>query len=278
MKEIERNLNKNFPNVCDWFVDNKLSIHFGEDKTKSILFGTKHRLNKVNSVEIKYGQIHIKQYHTVTYLGCLLDETLSGESMALKVINKISSRLRFLYRKNKFLSPPLRRLLCNSLIQPHFDYECSAWYLNLNKRLKSKSQILQNKCIRFCLNLNNRGHIGQKEFEQINWLPVNDRFKQIISSMSFKFCNNTSPPYMNDVFKPAGQANTTTRASLLKLNEPLRRTNHAQNNISYIAPIIWNNLPNSLKTTDNLNTNKHRVKEHFSHQIRNELNNINSYF
>ena len=183
MKEIERNLNKNFSNVCDWFVDNKLSIHFGEDKTKCILFGTKHRLNKVNSLEIKYGEIHIKQYHTVTYLGCLLDETLSGESMALKVINKINSRLRFLYRKNRFLSPPLRRLLCNSLIQPHFDYACSAWCPNLNKRLKSKLQILQNKCIRFYLNLNNRAHIGQKEFEQINWLPVNNRLKQIISSI-----------------------------------------------------------------------------------------------
>ena len=198
--------------------------------------------------------------------------------MALKVINKINSRLRFLYRKNRFLSPPLRRLLCNSLIQPHFDYACSAWYPNLNKRLKSKLQILQNKCIRFCLNLNNRAHIGQKEFEQINWLPVNDRFKQIISSMSFKFCNNTSPPYMNDVFKPAGQPNTTTRASLLKLNQPLRRTNHGQNNISYIAPIIWNNLSNSFKTTDNLNTYKHKVKEHFFHPIRNEAHNIYSYF
>ena len=147
VKEIERNLNKNFSNVCDWFVDNKLSIHFGEDKTKCILFGTKHRLNKVNSLEIKYGEIHIKQYHTVTYLGCLLDETLSGESMALKVINKINSRLRFLYRKNRYLSLPLCRLLSNSLMQLHFDYTCSAWYPNLNKRLKSKLQILKNECI-----------------------------------------------------------------------------------------------------------------------------------
>ena len=65
--------------------------------------------------------------------------------------------------------------------------------------------------------------------------------------MSFKFCNNVSPPYMNDVFKAAGQPNTITGASLLKLSQPLRRTNHGQNNISYIAPIIWNNLPNSLK-------------------------------
>ena len=134
VKEIERNLNKNFSNVCDWFVDNKLSIHFREDKTMCILFGTKHRLNKVSGLQIKYGEIHIKQYHTVTYLGCLLDKTLSGESMALKVINKIDHRLRFLYRKNRFLSPSLCRLLCNSLIQPHFDYAFSAWYLNLNKR------------------------------------------------------------------------------------------------------------------------------------------------
>ena len=83
---------------------------------------------------------------------------------------------------------------------------------------------------------------------------------------------------MNDVFKPVGQPNTTTRASLLKLNQALRRTNHGQNNISYIGPIIWNNLPNSLKTTGNLNTYKHRVKEHFFHRIRNEANNIYSYF
>ena len=81
---------------------------------------------------------------------------------------------------------------------------------------------------------------------------------------------------MNDVFKPAGQPNTTTRASLLKLNQPLRRTNHGQNNISYIAPIIFNNLLNT--TIGNLNTYKHRVKEHFFHRIRNEANNIYSYF
>ena len=157
---------KDFSDVCDWFVDNKLSIHLAEDKTKCILFDTKYRLNKVSSLDIEHGEIHIKQYHTVTYLGYLLDETLSGESTALKVISKMNSRLRFLYRKNRFLSPPLRRLLCNSLIQPSFDYACSAWYPNLNKIKVKKLQILQNKCIhRLFLNLNNRAHIGQNKFE-----------------------------------------------------------------------------------------------------------------
>ena len=44
MHAIEDILNKNFNSLCDWFVENKLRIHFGEDKTKSIIFGSKRRL------------------------------------------------------------------------------------------------------------------------------------------------------------------------------------------------------------------------------------------
>ena len=36
--EIENVLNKESAIICNWIVDNKLSIHFGEDKTKCILF------------------------------------------------------------------------------------------------------------------------------------------------------------------------------------------------------------------------------------------------
>ena len=68
-----------------------------------MLFGAKHRLNKVSNLEIKYGEIHIKQYHTLTYRGCLLDKILSGESMALKFIKQTNSRLRFSIQKKQVL-------------------------------------------------------------------------------------------------------------------------------------------------------------------------------
>ena len=81
------------------------------------------KLNKTGSPNIRHGTIQIKQYHTtVTYLRSALDENLSGETIALKVISKINCRLRFLNRKNRLLSQPLCRLLRNALIQPHFDY------------------------------------------------------------------------------------------------------------------------------------------------------------
>ena len=120
LKEIEDQLNLNFSRLCDWFIDSKLSIHLGEDKTKSILFGT--NIKRARPLNIAYGNVKIKQYTKVTYLGCILDESLSGELMALHVLNKINSRFRFLYRQNRFLNKPLRIVLCNAMTEPFFDY------------------------------------------------------------------------------------------------------------------------------------------------------------
>ena len=84
---------------------------------------------------MQHGDVKIRQYSKVAYLVCELDESLSGEAMALKVINKINDRLEFLYRKNIFKTI-FKRILFSALIQPHFDYAFSAWYPNLNKKLK----------------------------------------------------------------------------------------------------------------------------------------------
>ena len=102
---IEHQLNRNFSNIYDWFVDNKLRIYFDEDKTKSILFAPLNKCKKLHKLNISYGSLKIKQYSEVTYLGCILDESLSGESIALKEVSKINTSLKFLYQINKFLSP-----------------------------------------------------------------------------------------------------------------------------------------------------------------------------
>ena len=130
----------------------------------------------------------------------MLAVTMSRETMALSVINKINNKLKFLYRKNRFLTPTLRRLLCNALIQPHFNYACSAWYPNLTKKLKNRIQTSQNKCIRFCVQLDKMTHISHKEFETLNWLPVTESLNQCINSIVFKYVNNHYPNYLNEVF------------------------------------------------------------------------------
>ena len=153
INEIEKQLNIDFCNICHWFVDNKLNIHFGTDKTKSILFASKFKKKNIKKLNIKYGDIQIKQHSKVKYLGCLMNETMSGEVMELYFIHKINNKLKFLYCKNDFLTPPLRHFLYNALIRPHFANVCSAWYPNITKKVKHKIQTTQSKCMRLCLQL-----------------------------------------------------------------------------------------------------------------------------
>ena len=194
--------------------------------------------------------------------------------MAIKIISKINSKLKFLYRKNKYLTPQLRRMLSNALIQPHFDYACTAWYPPLTIDLKKRIQVVQNKCIRFCLELENTAHIGYKEFEKINWLNSSDRFLQCLCASVFKYFQGTCPEYMSEIFQVAQQSNMTTRSSYLKLVCPFRKTNMGQKTSSFLGPKEWNKLPMELKLCNTINTFKHKLKDLFLNFLKSRENNL----
>ena len=95
VKKIENVLNEEFSSRCQWFIDNKLPIHFEEDKTKSILFSKTKGWRKI---DVSFADYFIKKHKTVEYLSCQLDSKLSWEAMASKVLKKINAKLKFLYR------------------------------------------------------------------------------------------------------------------------------------------------------------------------------------
>ena len=81
VENIENVLNKEFSSLCQWFIDNKLSIHFGEDKTKSVLFSKTRSPREIN---VSFAGHSIKQHETVEYLSCQLNSKLSREAMLQK--------------------------------------------------------------------------------------------------------------------------------------------------------------------------------------------------
>ena len=173
-----------------------------------------------------YGDYSLKQHNTVEYLGCYLDSYLNGESMARRVLEKINTKLNFLWRQSNYLNYSSRRLLCNALIQPHFDCGCTSWYPLLSKALKTKLQIAQNKCIRFCLELPPRGHISPSHFRKINWLPVEHRVELCTSTTVFKYWKGIAPSYLNDMFMSS--LNNYNTRSQMALDMPFCRTNKGQ--------------------------------------------------
>ena len=101
----------------------------------------------------------------------MLHETMSRETIALSVINKMKISKHFSIEKANFNS---------------YEEASSATYPNLTKKLKNRIQTSQNKCIRFCLQLDKMTHISHKEFETLNWLPMIEGSTLSINLIVFK--------------------------------------------------------------------------------------------
>ena len=74
-------------------MDNKLSLHLG--KTESILFGSKRKFKKVESFDVKCGDIAIKRVTSVKYLGLKIDIDPGSNSIVKGTISKVNCRVTF---------------------------------------------------------------------------------------------------------------------------------------------------------------------------------------
>ena len=160
--------------------------------------------------------------------------------------------------------------MCSALIQCHFDYCCSSWYSSINKGLQGKLQIMQNKIIRYILNLDSRAHIGVTEYERVNMFPVSDRVRQLKLSHVFKVKNGLCPEYMKDNFNLTRDIQRVyTRASRDNFFLP-RVINQGVHTFYFTAVKEWNLLPTRIKELTNIDRFKISLKAHILSQLVNK--------
>ena len=270
---IQRKLSQELSVVQEWLVDNKLSLHLG--KTESILFASKSKLRINNCVQVECGGVGIESKQNVTYLGITLDQSLSGEPTANAVINKSNNKLKFLYRKARNLDQHTKKLLVSALIQCHFDYACASWYTGLTKKSKNRLQVVQNKTIRFILNLPPRSHIGIDEFVQVGFLPVQSRVNQLQLNLMYNIFNNCAPSYLMSSVQL--NTNTRTRYNQSSFNA-IRLSSFGVNSFSHTGVKLWNDLPIQVKLSQSKYNFKKGVKEHFLSRLRQDTENSFYYY
>ena len=90
---IQESLSSELEAAREWLINNKLSLHLG--KTESILFGSKRKLNTCSSIQVRYAGTALASQTHVKYLGIDLDQSLTGERVADKIICKSNAKLNF---------------------------------------------------------------------------------------------------------------------------------------------------------------------------------------
>ena len=74
--------------------------------------------------------------------------------------------------------------------------------------------------------------------------------------------------YLNEIFEFAPHCRIDTRNSFAKLKHLFRKTNMGQKTLSLpsIGPSLWNNVPEIMKKTNNLNAFEHNAKNLYLNQ------------
>ncbi len=160
------------------------------------------------------------------------------------VISKCNSRLKFLYRQAGCLPTATKKTLCPALTQCNFDCSVSSWYPSMSQTAKKK---LQNKLIRFMLNLGPRDHIGTEQLNTLGLLKVEDKAKQIRLHNFHKVYYEQEPKYLMTNFnKRRNRQGMNTRHRAYNFDLP-RVTGEEKSTFYYNAIKDWNGIPDGLK-------------------------------
>ena len=82
--------------------------------------------------------------------------------------------------------------------------------------MKTRLQAAQNKCIRFCLKLNDRCSIKSKDSEKINWFLLHEKVSYFSLCSIYNVFSKSYPKYFDQIFAPK-ETSVHQRSSYQKL-------------------------------------------------------------
>ena len=185
--------------------------------------------------------------------------------MANKVLSKVNTGIKFLYRQRDFLDTKLRKVVSMSMLQPHFDYGCTFWYLGLNCYLCKRLQCAQNKIIRFILNKDSRFHLSYENHKMLNILKVSDRVDYLILNTMHSIFYDYAPSYLRESF-PKKESYIRTRYSINSFVLP-RVNTQGSKTLRFRGVKLWNNLESSIKNCADKFVFKRKLRDHLFNKM-----------
>ena len=138
LQSREADINNELKKVNTWLQLNKLSLN--TDKSKFMLF---HKKRTPPEINISINNSDIERVSQFTFLGIVLDETLSWKNHITMITNKLSRIKGVLHRLKSIFPKNILLTIYKSLFMPHINYGSLVWGNNFEAISK-----LQKRAIR----------------------------------------------------------------------------------------------------------------------------------
>ena len=155
-------------------------------------------------------------------------------------------------------------------------YYCNSVYCGLTEKNLQKLQKIQNNALRFIYGLygNKLKEPISPYLKKLHFLPVRFRIKFKIALLVFKCINNTGPEYLKELLCIREVKRRSSRLDddfyLLKM-PPKCNFSRSEAAFSHQGPIIWNELPFSVRSLTSLHEFKSSLKTYYFNKAFNEV-------
>ncbi len=259
LPEIIHSTQSCISDVKAWMTNNQLQLN--NDKTEMILIATKTVLNSDSVPQsINLEGSDIKFANTVRNLGVCLDPTLSFQQQISSVCRICYLELRRISAIRHYLSEDVTKKLLCAFVLSRLDY-CNSLLAGCPKYLLSKLQKVQNNAARLIFRTTRSAHVTPM-LHSLHWLPIEQRIEYKLSLLCFKIISHQAPIYLSELlhlYTPSRQLRSSTDTRVFRIPS-FRTKSCGQRSFSYQAPVIWNQLPVSVRHSTSVSSFKSSLK------------------
>ena len=255
---------KQLPNLLiqikEWM--NLFFLKMNPDKTEIIMLVPQQLKNAhtINGCTFSDGGC-IRFANFVKNLGYILDKYLNMDIHINSVVSICYKYLSDIGKIRKLLSKKHAEMLVHAVISSRLDY-CNSLLYGVNKSVINKLQMVQNAAARL-ISLRRKHESVSDVLYNLHWLRVEARIVFKLLLLVYKCLHDMAPESLIELIT----VRNNTR-SILYLKH--YQSSYARRSFSYMAPRLWNNLPDHIRLCTTLTNFKSQVKYLL-------FNNFNSY-
>ena len=244
--------------ICTWMRTNLLKLN--DEKTEFLIIGTKQQLSKVKTTSISVGQDEIPCSETARNLGYYYDQHMNNSAHINKLVSSLNVTLRRILKIRNNIDYDTAKILVQAMVLSRLDY-CNSLMLGSTKYNLKKLQQVQNCATRIVYRKRFVLHITPY-LKELHWLRVEERIQYKIAVLMFKCVQGSAPKYLQELIIPLSNHSRTLRSSsLLMLPVSISKLSIVHNSsFSSMDAWIWNDLPYSVKISENVNIFKSKLK------------------
>ena len=176
--------------------------------------------------------------------------------------------LRNIGKIRRYLSKETCEKLMHAFISTRLDNNNGLLY-GLPKSQIGRLHRIQNSAVRIITKCKKSEHITPL-LKQLHWLPIQQRIKFKILTITYKCLSGLAPGYLNNLLTPYNPPRELRSSSAMQLVVPKTKlSGYGDRAFAKCAPILWNGLPVDIKNADSLTCFKSALKTHLFNEYFN---------